>query len=357
MTGTAGGFADRVVRWQKQHGRHDLPWQRTTDPYRIWLSEIMLQQTQVAAVIPYYMRFLARFPDYAALAAATEEQVMQLWSGLGYYSRARNLHKAAREIVRLGAFPRERAAIEKLPGIGRSTAAAIAVFAYGSREAILDGNVKRVLARHFAVPGYPGQKQVESRLWDIAESVLPQQDIEAYTQGLMDLGATRCTRHAPRCGTCPVGATCQALAKENTAAYPEPKPVKAIPRRQTMMLILEFAGALLLQKRPSPGIWGGVWSFPELAAGADIVPHCRDQLGCEVAKPEALAPLAHGFTHFRLAIEPWHCAVVRRLPVLREPDYVWMPRAAAAEAAIPVPVKKILSRLPATEARRRSSLQ
>lgn len=338
-------FASRLVRWQKSHGRHDLPWQGTRDPYRVWLSEIMLQQTQVAAVIPYYARFLARFPDCAALAAATEEQVMQVWSGLGYYSRARNLHKAAQAVVALGEFPRARSDIEKLPGIGRSTAAAIAAFAFGSREAILDGNVKRVLARHFAVPGYPGQKAVEQRLWGIAESVLPANDIEAYTQGIMDLGATLCTRHDPQCRRCPLSATCAALAQGNTADYPAPKPAKPMPQRQTMMLILEADGALLFEKRPSPGIWGGLWSFPELASGGDIVAHCRTNLGCEIDVPQRLAPLAHGFTHFRLAIEPWRCAVQRRLPVLHEPAQVWLPLAGAHEAAIPVPVKKLLARL------------
>lgn len=342
-------FAARLVRWQKRYGRHDLPWQKTNDPYRVWLSEIMLQQTQVAAVIPYYARFLARFPDYAALAAATEEQVMQLWSGLGYYSRARNLHKAAQEVVRLGEFPRVRADIESLPGIGRSTAAAIAAFAFGLREAILDGNVKRVLARHFSVPGYPGQKRVEERLWAIAESLLPARNIEAYTQGLMDLGATLCTRHEPQCARCPLSVTCQALIQGNTAAYPQPKPAKPMPQRQTMMLILEAEGAVLFEKRPSPGIWGGLWSFPELASGGDIVLHCRDKLGCEIGPPLRLASLAHGFTHFRLAIAPWRCAVQRRLAVLREPEYVWLPLAEADAAAIPVPVKKILARLRAAE--------
>ena len=338
-------FALRLVRWQKQHGRHDLPWQRTTDPYRVWLSEIMLQQTQVTAVIPYYARFLARFPDYASLADASEEQVMQLWSGLGYYSRARNLHKAAQEIVRLGAFPRDRAEIQSLPGIGRSTAAAIAAFAFGSCEAILDGNVKRVLARHFAVAGFPGQKAVEQRLWTIAESVLPAHDIEAYTQGVMDLGATLCTRRDPQCGRCPLSATCQALAQGKIADYPQPKPVKAMPQRHTLMLVLQSEGAVLLEKRPSPGIWGGLWSFPELAAGADIVLHCQDKLGCRIAAPEPLASLAHGFTHFRLAIDPWRCRVEGQIPVLREQGYVWLPLAQALDAAIPVPVKKILLRM------------
>ncbi len=341
----SGDFAARLVGWQKTHGRHDLPWQRSTDPYRVWLSEIMLQQTQVAAVIPYYARFLERFPSCEALAAASEEQVMQLWSGLGYYSRARNLHKAARRIVELGGFPRERADIEALPGIGRSTAAAIAAFSFGAREAILDGNVKRVLARHFAVPGYPGQKAVEERLWAIAESLLPQQDIESYTQGIMDLGASLCARREPRCKACPVSATCQAAIAGNTAAYPEPKPSKPMPQRQTVMLVLQQGDTVLFEKRPSPGIWGGLWSFPEVPAGGDIALFCRDKLGCEIATPQALAPLLHGFTHFRLAIEPWQCVVTRRQPIAEEPGRAWLPLATAAEAAVPVPIRKILNAL------------
>jgi A/G-specific adenine glycosylase len=341
----SGDFAGRLVRWQKTHGRHDLPWQGTTDPYRVWLSEIMLQQTQVAAVIPYYARFLERFPDCAALAAATEEQVMQLWSGLGYYSRARNLHKAARRIVELGGFPRARADIEALPGIGRSTVAAIAAFSFGAREAILDGNVKRVLARHFAVPGYPGQKAVEDRLWVIAESLLPHKDMGSYTQGIMDLGASLCARREPRCTACPVRATCRAAIEGNTSAYPQPKPVKPMPQRQTVMLVLQEGDALLFEKRPSPGIWGGLWSFPEMPEGGDIAAFCRDKLGCEIAAPQALAPLLHGFTHFRLAIAPWRCLVTRRLHVSGEPGRTWLPLVTAGEAAIPVPVRKILAGL------------
>ncbi len=212
-------LASRLVRWQVRHGRHDLPWQGTRDPYRIWLSEVMLQQTQVATVIPYYERFLARFPDVKSLAGAPLDDVLALWSGLGYYSRARNLHAAAQAVAesRGGRFPRTSKALASLPGVGRSTAAAIAVFAFGEREAILDGNVKRVLARHFAVRGYPGEKRVENRLWKIAESQLPGKDVERYTQALMDLGAGVCTRTRPACATCPLEASCEARAGEASA--------------------------------------------------------------------------------------------------------------------------------------------
>ncbi len=224
----AGDFAHRVIAWQKQSGRHDLPWQQkgsARDPYRVWLSEIMLQQTQVATVIPYYRRFLARFPDLASLAAAPSEEVMALWSGLGYYARARNLQRAAQLIVAQwsGRFPRRAADIETLPGIGRSTAAAIAVFAFGARAAILDGNVKRVLARVFAIEGFPGEKAVEARLWALAESLLPKRHLVAYTQGLMDLGATLCARSRPRCGECPMASICVARQEARVAELPTPR--------------------------------------------------------------------------------------------------------------------------------------
>ncbi len=207
-------FSARLLAWHRHHGRHDLPWQGTRDAYRIWVAEIMLQQTQVAAVIPYYRRFLQRFPDIAALAGAPQDEVLRLWSGLGYYSRARNLQRTAQLVQEHhgGGFPRALDKIEALPGIGRSTAAAIAAFAYGTRAAILDGNVKRVLARHFAVAGFPGEKRVENRLWQLAEQLLPARAIGRYTQAIMDLGATLCTRGQPRCADCPLAQSCQALA-------------------------------------------------------------------------------------------------------------------------------------------------
>jgi A/G-specific adenine glycosylase len=246
-------FARTLIRWQRSHGRNDLPWQGTRDPYAIWLAEIMLQQTQVATVVPYYQRFRTRFPDIASLAAADEDEVLRLWSGLGYYSRARNLHRAAQTVVAQhgGRFPRELAEIEALPGIGRSTAAAIAGFAFGARAAILDGNVKRVLARHFAVEGHPGERAVEQRLWALAESLLPAADIEPYIQGLMDLGATVCTARAPQCERCPVRAACAAFAQNRVGELPAPRPRRAVPHRRTAMLVLRRGDDVLLQKRPA----------------------------------------------------------------------------------------------------------
>src|SRR5205823_4188557 len=255
---TVSTLAGRLIRWQARHGRHDLPWQQTRDPYRIWLSEVMLQQTQVATVIPYYERFLARFPDVKSLAGAHLDDVLALWSGLGYYSRARNLRAAARILVESwgGRFPRTREALASLPGVGRSTAAAIAVFAFGEREAILDGNVKRVLARHFAVRGFPGERRVVNRLWKLAESQVPEKDVERYTQALMDLGAGVCTRTRPACASCPLRASCEARSEGKAEAYPRPRPRNPVPLRKTAMLLLLRGGEVLLEKRPPAGLWG-----------------------------------------------------------------------------------------------------
>jgi A/G-specific adenine glycosylase len=274
-------FASRIVNWQQRHGRHSLPWQATRDPYRIWLSEIMLQQTQVATVIPYFERFVARFPDLPALAAAHEDDVLALWSGLGYYSRARNLHAAARAIMagHGGTFPAVPAAIAQLPGIGRSTAAAIAALAFGQPCAILDGNVKRVLTRHGGIAGWPGDKKTETALWTLAESLLPRTAVESYTQGMMDLGALVCTRSQPACSACPVKVDCIAHTQGRTQELPTPRPQKVLPEKQVQMLLLLDRGELMLEKRPSRGIWGGLWSLPELAPGADATAHCRDRFG------------------------------------------------------------------------------
>ncbi len=337
-------FATRLLAWHKRHGRHDLPWQGTRDPYRIWVSEIMLQQTQVAAVIPYYERFLTRFPDIAALASAPQDEVLRLWSGLGYYSRARNLRRAAQVVLERhnGAFPRALDAIQALPGIGRSTAAAIAAFAYAERAAILDGNVKRVLARHFAIAGFPGEKAVEERLWQLAEAELPAKDIGRYTQALMDLGATQCTRAKPRCDGCPLAQSCRALALGRVRDFPAPRPAKSVPLRATHMLLLVRAGEVLLEKRPPSGIWGGLWSLPELEHSADARAHCRSSYGCSIAKPRALAPLAHGFTHFKLDIRPLLCRVQKFTPAAREAGHMWLTLEEARVAAIPAPVRKLL---------------
>ena len=307
----------------------------------------MLQQTQVSAVVPYFQRFLERFPDLATLANASEDDVLRLWSGLGYYSRARNLHLAAQRVARQqgGAFPRSQAEIEALPGVGRSTAAAIAVFAYGTRAAILDGNVKRVLARHFAVAGFRGEKLVERRLWQLAEDQLPARSIERYTQALMDLGATLCTRAKPDCGRCPVAQSCAAKALGRIADFPAPRPARRRPTRATRMLLLVNKGEVLLEKRPPAGIWGGLWSLPELDDGIDVSRHCRTQYGCSIGTALELAPLAHGFTHFKLDIRPLLCPVKKLQPGAQETRRIWLPLIEARGAAIPVPVRKLIDAL------------
>jgi A/G-specific adenine glycosylase len=331
-------FASTLIAWQQRHGRRDLPWQGTRDPYRIWLSEVMLQQTQVSAVIPYYERFLRRFPSVQALAAASEDEVLQLWSGLGYYARGRNLHAAAKHIAACG-FPNTAEAIEQLPGVGRSTAAAIAAFAFGERAAILDGNVKRVLARYYGIEGWP----IEERLWPHAERLLPKKGIETYTQALMDLGATVCTRNVPRCDACPVRNDCIAKKMKRTGQIPAPRPRKALPQKSVTWLVLRRGAQILLEKRPAPGIWGGLWSFPE-APARDVDGFCRRTLGCEVQAKTQLDTLEHGFTHFRLSIRPLLCKVVRT-PTLQTPGRLWIAVADAAQAAVPTPVRKLLARL------------
>jgi A/G-specific adenine glycosylase len=338
-------FASRIVRWQQRHGRHALPWQATRDPYRIWLSEIMLQQTQVATVIPYFERFLARFPDVRSLAVADEDAVLALWSGLGYYSRARNLHAAARGVVDRhgGTFPDDPAALAALPGVGRSTAAAIAALAFGRRGAILDGNVRRVLARHGGIAGWPGERAVEAALWQLAEARLPRRDIAAYTQGMMDLGALVCTRSRPACGACPVSADCVALREQRVAELPTPRPRKALPERSVQMLLLVDRGELMLEKRPRQGVWGGLWSLPELPPGDDPQAHCRERYGLIARAQHPLPALSHCFTHFRLHIQPVALHLAPRSGT--QPGQLWLPPADAREAALPTPVRRLLAGL------------
>ncbi len=336
-------FAARLIAWQQAHGRRDLPWQGTREPYRIWLSEIMLQQTQVSTVIPYYQRFLAAFPDVASLAAAPIERVLEHWSGLGYYRRAHLLHSAARAVVAEhgGEFPRDAAAAARLPGIGRSTAAAIAAFAFGARGAILDGNVQRVLARHAAVEGFPARAKVKRALWQLAEALLPPSGIEIYTQALMDLGATVCLRTAPRCNACPVAGDCLARRENRIDELPPPRPRKALPRRALTVLLLERHGEVLLERRPSSGVWAGLWSLPELEIGADPVGYCAQRFAARVVTLSQLPVIEHGFTHFRLTLHPQPCAV-RAWPRRAKPGLLWMPLADVGSAALPAPIKKLL---------------
>jgi len=341
-------FAAALIAWHPLHGRQALPWQGTRDPYRIWLSEIMLQQTQVAAVTPYYERFLRRFPDVCSLASASEEDVLKLWSGLGYYARGRNLLRAARQIEKPGRFPDTAEKIAELPGIGRSTAAAIAAFAFGERVAILDGNVKRVLARRFGIEGWPGERAVETRLWQLAEKLLPKKGIEIYTQALMDLGATVCTKANPRCGACPVKRSCVARKKSRVADIPAPRPRKALPTKRATWLLLLYKGTVLLERRPSSGLWGGLWTLPESkdkSSSKDIEAHCRSALGCEIAGIKKLKILEHGFSHFNLRIQPLACEVRRVAPRAEESGRMWIDLEDARGAAVPAPVRKLLEKI------------
>jgi A/G-specific adenine glycosylase len=295
-------FSDKLLSWFDHHGRKHLPWQQNQTPYRVWLSEIMLQQTQVATVIPYYERFTQRFPDVASLASAEEDEVLHLWTGLGYYARARNLQKAAKQLVQEhnGEFPAGLDQLQNLPGIGRSTAGAIMALAFKLPATILDGNVKRVLARCYAVDGWPGQTQVSNKLWAIAEELSPDTRIADYTQAIMDMGATLCTRSKPKCEICPFSNECIAYRDDRIKELPGKKPKKAMPIRNTQMLVVSNSnGELLLQRRPSQGLWGGLWSFPECD---DQEVHLRLEglqiLESQISKIEHQTPFRHTFTHF-----------------------------------------------------------
>ena len=331
-------FTNRLITWQKTAGRHHLPWQKTRDPYRIWLSEIMLQQTQVATVIPYYQRFLSSFPDVVTLAAAPIESVIAHWAGLGYYARARNLHRCAGQIaaVYAGNFPNSTEQLVELAGIGRSTAAAIAAFAYGQRAAILDGNVKRVLCRQFGIDGFPGAAAVDRKLWALAESLLPETDIEAYTQGLMDLGATLCTRSRPRCTECPVNTDCIAYRDQRQAELPARRPRPVIPERRATFVMIVHDKKLLLERRPPTGIWGSLLVPPE--GEPDQV---LSRLGLTALSQHALPEFRHIFTHFRLTLQPVLCEVAASF-CLGEPGLTWLDLEQAAEAGVPTPIRKLI---------------
>jgi A/G-specific adenine glycosylase len=325
-------FAPRLLRWHRRHGRHDLPWQHPRTPYRVWLAEIMLQQTQVATVIPYYARFLQRFPDVHALAAAKLDEVLALWAGLGYYARARNLHRAAQQIVDAhgGEFPRDFDAMLALPGIGRSTAGAILAQAFGARHAILEGNARRVFARHAGIKGWPGEPRVAAKLWRIADAHLPQKQLADYTQAVMDLGATVCTVREPACASCPVAINCVARTRDAVARLPSPRPRRVRPQRIAQLLLIENArGELLLERRPEKGIWGGLWCPPVVdgsKAGAKVL--------------ERLPVIHHAFTHYDLELRP----VRVRLNGSRHTGD-WVKLRALSRYGMPAPVRKLLERL------------
>ena len=339
-------FAPRLLAWFDRHGRHDLPWQHPRTPYRVWLSEIMLQQTQVSVVIPYFQRFIDALPDLPSLARASQDEVLALWSGLGYYARARNLHAAAKRCVELhdGGLPRDLDALIALPGIGRSTAGAILAQAWGDAAPILDGNVKRVLCRVFGIEGWPGTPAIEKKLWGIAGTLLPDARLADYTQAQMDFGATLCTRADPACAICPLQDGCTAFREGRVAELPSPKPGKPLPQRIAHMLVIEDAEQrVLLQRRPMTGVWAALWSLPEqidlAAARAWFDTHAHGDFDTAHAGD----PVLHGFSHYRLQIHPHRIANVRPRAVVGDNDDLrWAARAELQAIGLPAPVRRLI---------------
>ena len=341
-------FAERLLRWHAAHGRHDLPWQHPRSAYRVWVSEIMLQQTQVSTVIPYFERWMQHFPDVHTLAAASIDQVLEHWAGLGYYARGRNLHAAARQIVSEhdGELPRSLEQLMALPGIGRSTAAAILAQAWDIPAIILDGNVKRVLARHRMLSGWPGKPSVEKQFWAVAESLTPDRQAADYTQAIMDLGATLCRRSRPLCEDCPVSQGCAARAAGRQAEFPQRKPRTRRPMRHTRMLIARNAqGEVLLERRPPSGIWGGLWCLPEVPAEMSPLDWCARNVGVVAKNPLDLPPVMHGFTHFELEIQPVSVTLSDTVAVLEPANTLWYNPGQPLGIGVPAPVSRILETL------------
>lgn len=357
----AAALGPALLDWHARCGRHDLPWQRERTPYRVWVSEIMLQQTQVVTVAPYFERFMRRFPDVGTLAAAPLDEVLHEWTGLGYYARARNLHRAARRVCEEfgGVFPQTFAEVADLPGIGRSTAGAILALALDQRQPILDGNVKRVLSRVFGIEGHAAERRVELELWSLAEACTPQQDVATYTQAIMDLGATLCTRQRPGCDVCPLSARCSAQQTGRQSVLPAPKPraPRAARRREQrwMLLAANASGAVLLERRPARGLWGGLWSLPEFTSEEDCLAFAEQRfdrgLGFGQGRerpPQRLGAVAHAFTHFDLTIYPLLIAPCEVRGVMEPSSTLWYnPRHAPDDARVglPAPVKTLLDAL------------
>lgn len=344
-------FAERLLNWFDQHGRKDLPWQQDKTPYRVWVSEIMLQQTQVATVIDYYKRFMASFPDVKSLADAEEDKVLEHWAGLGYYARARNLHRTAKQVAYelSEKFPEDVEGLSALPGIGRSTAGAIRSIAHRQYAPILDGNVKRVLCRYHAIETWSGERATEQKLWKLADVHTPQVRVDDYTQAIMDLGATLCRRSKPDCNHCPMQSDCLAYKTEQQHTLPKSKPKKAIPQKQTWALVIESKNGLLLEKRPPSGIWGGLYSLPEAPPtlkAEELEQYCADKLGIQVNYLEAHQSIHHTFSHYKLEIRP---AIFRASTIRHEiksnDSYNWLSNNELGSAALPAPISKYLNKL------------
>lgn len=343
-------FADHLLTWFDLHGRHDLPWQQQATPYRVWVSEIMLQQTQVATVIPYYTRFMQSYPDIARLAAAPVDDVLHHWSGLGYYARCRNLHKTAVTVCEQygGEFPQRFDDVVALPGIGRSTAGAILALSRGERHAILDGNVKRVLARYHAIEGWPGRTAVAAALWDKAEQHTPESRVADYTQAIMDLGATLCTRSRPRCSDCPLGTECQAYASDSQADYPGRKPKQRRPQKATVMLLALHGNAVYLERRPPSGIWGGLWSLPEVTSAAEVDDWLQTRLNVRAKTVEPWPVLRHSFSHYDLDIQPLTVRLSDVSRTVADLPGAWYPLDQPLNVGLAAPVSKLLAQLTIT---------
>jgi len=336
-------FQQRVLDWFDQHGRKNLPWQEPISPYRIWLSETMLQQTQVATVIPYFQVFTAKFPNLERLANAPVDEVLQLWSGLGYYARARNLHKAAQRIVELGCFPNSLDGLTALPGIGLSTAGAILSIAFNNSQPILDGNVKRVLSRFKAISGWPGLSRVNQQLWAISAEFTPTARVADYTQAMMDLGATLCTRSRPACHRCPLQDGCLANITGTVALLPSPKPKKILPTKQRVLLVLTDAnGRILLEKRPPTGIWGGLWSLPEFTDTAEALAWCAGN-GIAVIRQQIAAERRHTFSHYHLDYTPLLVKTDNPTNFVMEAGFsLWYNASQINKLGLATPIKKLL---------------
>ena len=340
-------LSNKILSWYQQHGRKDLPWQRSKDAYLIWVSEIMLQQTQVTTVIPYFERFTDRFPTIKSLATTHVDDVLSLWSGLGYYARARNLHKAAQIIHEQyeSKFPQDFDDVLALPGIGRSTAGAILAFSTNQRLPILDGNVKRVLCRFYGIEGYPGQREIENQLWQIADRNTPHNNVAQYTQAIMDLGATVCVRKNPLCTDCPIQVDCRALQSGIQSLLPTPKPRKVLPTREvSMLLILNKKNQILLEKRPPSGIWGGLWSLPECVKGEDIQGHCETKLSLSGSLKSSPGVLKHSFSHYHLKIHP-QIIELTKITTAREDNLSWFEIDQTNQLGLPKPVKSLINQL------------
>ena len=346
----SGDFAQRILDWFATAGRRDLPWQQDPTPYRVWVSEIMLQQTQVATVVPYYLRFTEAFPDVPALAAAGIDEVLRHWSGLGYYARARNLYRAAHEIVERhgGCFPERFEDVVALPGIGRSTAGAILSLSSDQRHPILDGNVKRVLARYHAVCGWPGRSSVNAALWEHARRHTPRENVAAYNQAMMDLGATVCTQRRPACGACPISGGCEACRLGRQECYPERQEKRSKPRRHTHMALALCDGHVYLEQRPPSGIWGGLWSLPEFETETDIVDWCERRLAARPAGIERWELLRHSFSHYDLDIRPVAVRLETASQTVTDTDAgIWYKYDEAPQFGLAAPVRTLIDKVKA----------